>query len=128
MSAETERNKEIVKEFFEIAFNRKKPAEAVKLHMGATYTQHNPMAKDGVEGFLAFAEWYTATFPQLNFAFKRCIAEGDYVVLHSHITTAPGERGTAVVDIFRMEGGKMVEHWDVLQEVPEKVENTNTMF
>ena len=59
---------------------------------------------------------------------KRLVAEGDLVVTHSHLVREPGDRGQAVVDIFRLENGKIVEHWDVLQDVPEQAANTNTMF
>jgi predicted SnoaL-like aldol condensation-catalyzing enzyme len=60
--------------------------------------------------------------------FKRLIAEGDLVVVHSHNVPVPGTRGRAVIDIFRLEDGKIVEHWDVVQEVPETAKNNNTMF
>ena len=64
----------------------------------------------------------------MRFDFKRFVAEGDLVVVHSHLVRKPGDRGMAVMDIFRLENGKIVEHWDVLQEVPESPANNNTMF
>jgi predicted SnoaL-like aldol condensation-catalyzing enzyme len=64
----------------------------------------------------------------LRFDFKRLVAEGDLVVVHSHLVRKPGDRGMTVMDIFRLENGKIVEHWDVLQEVPESPANNNTMF
>jgi predicted SnoaL-like aldol condensation-catalyzing enzyme len=64
----------------------------------------------------------------MQFDVKRMVAEGDMVMVHSHLIRQPGERGTAVVDIFRLENGKVVEHWDVLQEIPEHPANNNTMF
>ena len=73
-------------------------------------------------------KWFTQNFPELRMETKRIIAEGDYVVLHSHLILKPGDRGSAVVDIFRLENGKIVEHWDVVQEVPETSANNNTMF
>jgi len=71
---------------------------------------------------------FAQIFPELRMEPKRIIAEGDLVVLHSHLILKPGDRGTAVVDIFRLENGKIVEHWDVVQEVPETAKNSNTMF
>ena len=64
----------------------------------------------------------------MRFDFKRFVAEGDLVVVHSHLVRKPGDRGMAVMDIFRLENGKIVEHWDVLQEAPESPANNNTMF
>ena len=71
---------------------------------------------------------FAQTYPDFRLEPKRIIAEGNYVVLHSHLILKPGDRGTAVVDIFRLENGKIVEHWDVVQEVPETSANNNTMF
>lgn len=86
------------------------------------------MAGDGPEPFIGFVKWFTSENPELRVEFKRFIAEGDLVVVHCHIIPAPGARGTAAIDIFRLHDGKIVEHWDVIQEVPEKAANANTMF
>ncbi len=66
--------------------------------------------------------------PDMVFDVKRVIAEGDLVVLHYHLPMTPDDLGRAVVDIFRVEDGKIVEHWDVLQDVPAQSANNNTMF
>jgi len=100
----------------------------VKRYVGSYYRQHNPNAADGAEPFIGFVKWLTAANPQLRVEFKRVVAEGDLVVVHSHNIPAPGTRGKAVVDIFRVENGKIVEHWDVVREVPEASKNSNTMF
>jgi len=86
------------------------------------------MAGDGPESFIGFVKWFTGENPNLRVEFKRFIAESDLVAVHSHMIPAKGARGTAVIDIFRLENGKIVEHWEVLQEVPEKAANQNTMF
>ena len=96
--------------------------------MGPSYRQHNPAAADGSQAFIDFVKGFTKAFPQLRFDFKRLVAEGDLVAVHSHLVAEPGSRGTAVMDMFRVENGKIVEHWDVVQEVPEKAANGNTMF
>lgn len=123
-----EKNKEIVRDFFEIAFNQHKPAAAVKKHMGKYYTQHNPYAADGSKAFINFFESHFNKNPKSRISIKRMIAENDLVVVHLHAQNDESDRGRAVVDIMRVENGKIVEHWDVVQDVPEKAANTNTMF
>lgn len=73
-------------------------------------------------------KWYRSEYPQLSVEIKRMIAEGDLVVTHGVIKTSPEDHGTAAADIFRLEDGKIIEHWDVLQPVPEEAANDNTMF
>jgi predicted SnoaL-like aldol condensation-catalyzing enzyme len=121
-------NSEIVRAFYELAFNEGKPEEAVERYVGDRYVQHNPQAADGAEAFVGFVRWYRGEHPELHVDIKRTVAEGDLVVTHSLITTGPGDRGTAAADLFRVEDGRIVEHWDVLQPVPETSANDNTMF
>ncbi len=128
MAGSLESSKATVQAFYDLAFNKKKPAEAVSKYMGKSYRQHNPGAADGPDPFIAFVTEFVKAYPELRVDFKRLIAEGDLVVVHSHMVRSPGDRGTAVVDIFRLEEGKVVEHWDVLQEVPERSANANSMF
>jgi len=73
-------------------------------------------------------KWFTQNFPELRIETQRIIEEGDYVALHNHLILKPGDRGSAVVEMFRVENGKIVEHWDVVQEIPETSANDNTMF
>jgi predicted SnoaL-like aldol condensation-catalyzing enzyme len=77
---------------------------------------------------VAFVTGFVTAFPKLRVIVKRIVAEGDLVAFHSHFVREPGDRGVAVMDIFRLDGGKVVEHWDVLQEVPAAAANPNTMF
>jgi predicted SnoaL-like aldol condensation-catalyzing enzyme len=121
------RNKKIVLAFYEQAINKKDFAAASK-YMGETYTQHNPTAVDGPAGLKAWLEEFKKAYPDLRAEIKRVIAEGDYVVLHVYGINGPSPHGTAVVDIFRVEDGKVVEHWDVIQPVPAEASNGNTMF
>ena len=124
----TEMNKRLVREFYDMAFNQRKPAEAAAKYVGTRYRQHNPTVGDGREGFVNGIGGFLSAVPDLHVEFKRLLAEGDLVAVHSQFLPAPGARGTAVVDIFRLENGKIVEHWDVAQDVPEKSANENTMF
>jgi predicted SnoaL-like aldol condensation-catalyzing enzyme len=128
MIDQLEANKAIIRDWHALALDQGNPEEAAAKHLGPYYRQHNPGAADGAEAYIAFMKWLKQTYPDLHVDTKRIIAEGDYVVLHSHTTRKPGDRGMAVVDIFRLENGKIVEHWDVVQEVPEKSANNNTMF
>jgi predicted SnoaL-like aldol condensation-catalyzing enzyme len=121
-------NTDIVRAFYELAFNEGKPEEAVERYVGDRYVQHNPQAADGPEAFIGFVRWYRGEHPELHVDIKRTVAEGDLVVTHSLLTTGPDDRGTAAADLFRVEDGRIVEHWDVLQPVPETSANDNTMF
>jgi predicted SnoaL-like aldol condensation-catalyzing enzyme len=122
-----EANKKVVLDFYEKAINQKN-FEAAAVHFGPRYTQHNPNAADGPEGLKAFLGFLREKFPASRSEVKRVFAEGDYVILHVHAVREPGTRGSAIVDIFKLEGGKIVEHWDVVQPVPEKALNANGMF
>ena len=101
--------------------------EAVKF-LGGQYKQHNPTAGDGAEGLKAFIEFLKTRFPAQRGEIKRVIAEGDLVMLHVHSTRGDGTPGRAIIDIFRVQNGKVVEHWDVIQDIPEKASNNNGMF
>jgi predicted SnoaL-like aldol condensation-catalyzing enzyme len=123
-----ELDKQTVIAYLNTAFNDKRPAEAVEKYGGSYYIQHNPQAPDGFDAFIQFVEGFVEQFPQLSFDIKRAVAEGDLVVTHTLLKTSPEDRGTAVADIFRLEDGKVVEHWDVLQPVPESAANDHPMF
>jgi predicted SnoaL-like aldol condensation-catalyzing enzyme len=125
--AKEEHNKQVVAEFHELALNRK-DAAAAAAHLGSRYVQHSPELADGVEGFQAFIEQYRKKFPDARSEIKRVFADGDYVVLHVHAVPAPQARGQAMVDIYRLAEGRIVEHWGVIQDVPEKSANPNGMF
>ena len=92
------------------------------------YIQHNPMARTGADGLKAFLDWARSTSPNAEHRVKRVFADGDYVVAHVHVIINPGDRGNAVVDIFRIQNGLVAEHWDVAQAVPAESANSNGMF
>jgi predicted SnoaL-like aldol condensation-catalyzing enzyme len=122
-----EENKKTVLEFYDAAINQKNFEAAAKF-LGPRYIQHNPRAADGPEGLKAFLAFLREKFPDYHSDVKRVFADGDYVILHVHNVPTAGARGNAIVDIFRLESGKVVEHWDVRQEIPEQTANSNTMF
>jgi predicted SnoaL-like aldol condensation-catalyzing enzyme len=109
-----EENKKIVAAFCDAALNQK-DFEKASQYLGASYTQHNPLAADGREGFKGFITFLKDKFPNNRSEIKRIFADGDYVIVHVHAVREPGTRGNAIVDIFKLENGKVVEHWDVIQ-------------
>ena len=120
-------NKQIVTDFYQTAFDGN-PAKAVADHLGDHYIQHNPQAPDGPEAFIGFVEWLRGENPDLQLNIKQVIAEGDIVVTHSELVLRAGQPGRALADIFRLENGKIVEHWDVVQDIPAESANNNGMF
>ena len=122
-----EANKKNVVEFYEKALNQK-DFDAASRYLGPRYTQHNPVAADGAEGLKAFVQFLRDKFPDSHSEIKRVFADGDYVMVHVHAIREPGTRGRAIIDIFKLENGKIVEHWDVAQDIPEKAANQNGMF
>ena len=120
--------KSTVLAFFDLAFVQRDAVAAADRYLGETYTQHNPTVPDRPEVFKQFIPQWLSSVPDLTFDIRRVITEGDLVVLHYLMKTGPNDRGTAVVDIFRVEDGRVVEHWDVLQAVPAESANSNTMF
>ncbi|MEN9659729.1 MAG: hypothetical protein RL571_3194 [Pseudomonadota bacterium] len=122
-----DKNKALVLKFYDIAFN-KLDAEAVVPFIAKDYIQHNPEVANGVQPLQDFIRYLKTNSPNSRAVIKRVIAEGDLVMLHVHSQDKAGERGMAIVDIFRVKNGKITEHWDVIQAVPEKDANGNGMF
>jgi predicted SnoaL-like aldol condensation-catalyzing enzyme len=126
-TAQERANEKTVRDFYQAAINDK-DFDKAKTFLGNRYTQHNPTAADGPEGLKAFLAFLRDKFPQSKSEVKRAFAQDDYVILHVHSVREPGTRGRAIIDIFKLEKGKVVEHWDVVQDIPEKPANNNGMF
>jgi predicted SnoaL-like aldol condensation-catalyzing enzyme len=114
-------------EFLDLAINQNKVDEAAAKYLAPPYTQHNPQIPDGIDGFRVGIRGFTMQFSGLHLDFKRVIVDGDLVAVHSSLA-GMGEHGSAVVAIFRVKDGKLVEHWDVIETVPATSVNKNTMF
>ena len=121
-------NKQVVRDFYETAFLKKQPAKAMKEFVGSKYIQHNPHVPNGPEPFISYFTQYYKDNPHASTEIKRMIAEGDLVVVHAHSKSNAKDLGYAAIDIFRLENGKIVEHWDAVQKVLETSANSNTMF
>lgn len=126
-AAKLQNNKRVVLDFYARALNEADFDAAAK-HFGRHYIQHNPMIDDGIEGFRVFLHGLKTQFLDVRGDIKRVFADGDFVILHVHATRTPEDPGLAIVDIFRLEEGKIVEHWDVRQPMPEASAHGNGMF
>ena len=127
LTMNSSKNKENAIAFYKTAYEGN-PRKAVELFTGAEYIQHNPAVGDGKEEFITYFERMQREYPDKSIAFVRAIAEGDLVALHTH-QIWPGNDQYVTMDFFRFdESGKIVEHWDSIQQIPETSANGNTMY
>lgn len=120
-------NKENAIAFYKMAYLGN-PQKAVDLYVGDEYIQHNPDVADGLQGFIDYFDRMQREYPEKSIEFVRCIGEGDLVALQTH-QTWPGNDQYVTMDFFRFDqNGKICEHWDAIQQIPEKAANPNTMY
>ncbi len=122
-----EENKKNAIAFYQTAYDGN-PKKGIEHYVGAEYIQHNPDVADGTQGFIDYFERMKEEYPNKSIEFVRCIAEKNLVALHTH-QTWPGNDQYITMDFFRFdENGKICEHWDTIQQIPEKSANPNTMY
>lgn len=123
---EEEANLAFTLEFYRRALIAMNP-DAVDDFVSPAYLQHSSLAPPGVEALKAFLKRVREETPNARQSIKRAFVDGDHVIVHLHVERWAGDAGLAVADIFRLEGGRIVEHWDVIQEVPARPVNPNPM-
>lgn len=127
MKHDSELNKKNAIAFYRTAYSGE-PAKAVERYVGASYIQHNPLVGDGKQAFIDYFEEMAKDYPNKSIEFVRAVAEGDLVALHTH-QTWPGNKEYVTMDFFRFDNkGKIIEHWDSIQEVPDETKNGNPMY
>lgn len=127
MGNQLQRNKENAIAFYKMAYNGN-PTEAVNLYVGDDYVQHNPLVGDGKQPFIDYFNRMYSEYPEKSIEFVRSVAEGDLVALHTH-QIWPGNEEYVTMDFFRFDGnGKIIEHWDAMQQIPETAAHNNTMY
>lgn len=127
MSEKLNQNKENAISFYRMSYDGN-PRKAVELYVGSEYIQHNPLVGDGREAFIVYFERMSTEYPDKSIEFVREVAEGNLVALHTH-QIWPGNVEYVTMDFFRFdEFGKIVEHWDSMQEIPKDSANNNTMY
>ena len=120
-------NKKNAIAFYKMAY-KGNPAEAVKLYVGKEYIQHNPMVGDGPQPFIDYFDKMQKEYPEKSIEFVRAVAEGDLVALHTH-QIWPGDDQYVTMDFFRFDAlGKIIEHWDSMQQIPKTSKNKNTIY
>lgn len=126
-TAQELRNRDVVLDFYENGVNRRDYAAAFR-HLGSRYIEHDPNGADGSEGLREYFSHIEKAYPRFRVEIKRAFVEGDMVALHVRSFNGATRNGGAGVNIFRLENGRIVEHWNVVQPIPDRLPHSNTMF
>ena len=120
-------NKQNAEAFYKMSYEGT-PQKAVDLYVGAEYIQHNPLVGDGIQPFINYFDRMAREYPNKSIQFVRAIAERDLVALHTH-QIWPDNIEYVTMDFFRFDkNGKIIEHWDSMQEIPKTSAHKNTMY
>jgi predicted SnoaL-like aldol condensation-catalyzing enzyme len=126
VSAELANNMQTVRVFLNLAFNERRPHEAAARYLDGAYRQLDPAAQ-GTASFVRLADGYLKCYPELHLTIQLVLADGDWVVVQSLIQNHPNDRGLQVMDTFQLTNGRIVEHWDVMCELPENIAVTSSV-
>ncbi len=121
------KNKKIVVDFYQRLFGDK-DITAIDDYLVENYIQHNPGASDGRQALKDFFMKLISNQPKTKINFLKVVSDGDLVVLHMKVKSFISGNDASLIDIFRVKDGKIVEHWDIIQDVPEKAANAHPMF
>lgn len=120
-------NKNIVTSFYNQAVNLK-DYNAARVYLGKHYIQHHPLVENDKEGLKKFIQFLRTKYPNAHNEIKRVFVDDNFVILQVHSIRVPGSRGRAIFDVFKLKNGKIIEHWDAIQEIPRFSANNNSMF
>lgn len=123
--------REVADRFIEVFYNQNRLVDAFRAWVHPDYVQHDPNSATGRDGTIAVLEAHMARNPRMTHDVKRVVYGDDgLIAVHYHFRREPGDSGLAVVDLFKIEDGYLVEHWDVMQPVPDPAtaKNSNGMF
>jgi predicted SnoaL-like aldol condensation-catalyzing enzyme len=105
-----------------------KAREAFRSYCAPGFRHHNPYFRGDAEGLMVGMEQTAAENPERKFQVLRAVGEDDLVAVHSRVRQRPEEPGAVVVHLFRFEGNRIAELWDVGQPIPESSPNENGML
>lgn len=127
MNDKLKQNKQNAIAFYKMAYEGN-PKKAADLYVGSEYIQHNPLVGDGIQPFIDYFDRMAKEYPNKSIEFVRAIAEEELVALHTH-QIWPNNEEYVTMDFFRFDSnGKIVEHWDAMQQIPETSAHNNTMY
>ena len=113
-------NAKIVTDFVQNIMNNHDFDYVLKHYNDSAYVQHNRNIPDKITGLVGFLSEFVEDYPEYTYDVKHIYVDGDYVIFHSHATLNKEDRGNDqkgmnIIDTWRLEDGRIVEHWDSIQ-------------